>query len=45
MRAFGRRQERASPDVRTPDVLKEHVKSHPLDVDSDSEVQDLHIEV
>lgn len=39
MRMFRRRQDRASPEIKTPNMLKEHVQSHPLDVDSDSEVR------
>ncbi|DBA70160.1 TPA: hypothetical protein ACH3X2_012210 [Trebouxia sp. C0005] len=36
---FRQRQENIAPEVQTPSVLKEHVfKSHPLDMDSDSEV-------
>lgn len=39
MRLLRRGPEKTSPEVKTPVVVQEHVfKSHPLDVDSDSEV-------
>ncbi|DBA89206.1 TPA: hypothetical protein ACH3X1_016353 [Trebouxia sp. C0004] len=38
MRVFRQRQENSAPEVKTPSVLKEHIfRSHPLDMDSDSE--------
>lgn len=38
MRVFRHRQENIAPEVKSPSVLNEHVfKSHPLDMDSDSE--------
>ena len=38
MRGVGRWQEEESPEMKTPATLKEQVNSHPLDVDSGSEV-------
>lgn len=38
MRAFRDRLEQASLEVQTPNGLGERLKSHPMDVDSDSEV-------
>lgn len=38
MRGVRRWQEEESPEMKTPATFKEQVKSHPLDVDSDSEV-------
>lgn len=37
MRGVRRWQEEESPEMKTPATFKEQVKSHPLDVDSDSE--------
>ncbi|DBB11530.1 TPA: hypothetical protein ACH3X3_006932 [Trebouxia sp. C0006] len=38
MRVSRQRQENIAPEVQTPSVLKDHIfKSHPLDMDSDSE--------
>lgn len=38
MRVFRQKREKHAPEVETPNILKEHVfKSHPLDMDSDSE--------
>lgn len=38
MRGFRRGQDGESPELKTPATLKEQLSSHPLDVDSDSEV-------
>lgn len=38
MRGVRRWQEEESSEMKTPAALMEQVKSHPLDVDSDSEV-------
>lgn len=38
MAGIRRWQEEESPEMKTPATFKEQVKSHPLDVDSDSEV-------
>ena len=39
MRGVRRWQDEESPEMKTPATFKEQVKSHPLDVDSDSEVR------
>ena len=38
MRGFGRGLDGESPELKTPATVKEQLNSHPLDVDSDSEV-------
>ena len=38
MRGFRRGQDGESSELRTPATVKEQLNSHPLDVDSDSEV-------
>ena len=38
MRGFRGGQEGESPELKTPATFKEQLNSHPLDVDSDSEV-------